>query len=150
MQNRNLQHILHCSILLLILFQTFFYVCTEYVSIIKCYIYWCNSPMMGDKNTKNMKYILNCQLLSISIIDYPCLNRPGCNTCQCNECNGTCNTMVTNFLNLLWMVVVWFRFNLIQVIGAIGGMEDFIVLLHRVYLRNIKNKRITWREGDRL
>ena len=100
------------------LVKNFLYVCTEYVSIIKCYKYWCNSPMMGDKNTKNMKYILNCQLFVIHI-HYPCPNRPGCNTCQCNECNGTCNTMVTNFLNLLWMVVVWFRFNLIQVIGGI-------------------------------
>ena len=46
--------------------KNFLYVCTEYVSIMKCYINWCNSPMMGDKNTKNMKYILNCQLLSMS------------------------------------------------------------------------------------
>ena len=47
------------------------------------------------------------------------LHSAGCNTCQCNECNGTCNTMMTNFPNLLWIVVVWFRFNLIQVIGGI-------------------------------
>ena len=53
------------------LVKNFLYVCTEYVSIMKCYINWCNSPMMGDKNTKNMKYILNCQLLSISIIHVP-------------------------------------------------------------------------------
>ena len=101
--------------------KNFLYVCTEYVSIMKCYINWCNSPMMGDKNTKNMKYILNCQLLSmscqlfISIIHDPyiCPIRPSCNTCH-NECNGTCNTMVMVFINLLWMVVLWFRSTLFK------------------------------------
>ena len=84
------------------LVKNFLYVCTEYVSIMKCYkMLYKLMQFSYDGGQKHQKYEIHFELSIVIHIHYPCPNRPGCNTCQCNECNGTCNTMVTNFLNLL-------------------------------------------------